>query len=302
MAALRWPVLLALLTIPHPAAAQSSLTHRGEGQAHVAAANVAIGAIGALAHALLTGSDRTRAIQGGALGGIVTYGGMRMVGSGPIPLRAAGMQVTAVGTSVSRNAGRGVPLLSDLDFPLLPFWIRVQTDSTGTDVDLSLSLATTVAVITLHHMHPEAKLNLRESLASGGPVMTVRGPFLVLHETPEHSSVTWGQALWGAWVAADGPNPQFGERVDRHEAVHAAQHLRGSVSYGRIQTRALLGTRMEWLLLDFIDPVWGLSDLHASLRGGNSRNNLIEREVDAVMGVFGCARHKTFCGWPGGPP
>src|SRR6478736_3168605 len=57
------------------------------------------------------------ALLGGTAGGLVTYGGMRMVGEST-PLRVPGLMLTGLGASLSRNAGAGVPALSRVVLPM----------------------------------------------------------------------------------------------------------------------------------------------------------------------------------------
>ena len=113
-------VIAVLMTVSGPARAQATPERtRGlisESQAFYALVNAAIGGVPAAVRAWHGHRSVRAALIGGTAGGLVTYGGMRLVGEST-PLRVPGLMLTAVGASLSRNAAAGVPAPSRVVLP-----------------------------------------------------------------------------------------------------------------------------------------------------------------------------------------
>ena len=91
------------------------------------ALNVAIGTSASIARAVITGAPLRTTIAKGFVGGSLMSTGMELVGTESPAVRFAGLQLTAIGASVSRNADNGAPILSDLTLPVYPFYLREGT-------------------------------------------------------------------------------------------------------------------------------------------------------------------------------
>src|SRR4051812_32551679 len=116
-----WAIAALLVTVSGPAGAQvSRAPGKGlvsESQAFYAVVNGAIGGVSAAVRAWHGHRSVPKALLGGTAGGLVTYGGMRMIGE-RTPLRVPGLMLTGVGASLARNAGAGVPALSRVVLPM----------------------------------------------------------------------------------------------------------------------------------------------------------------------------------------
>src|SRR3954466_11013640 len=107
--------LCLVLTIAavQPAAAQR-LERDQAAHVRYLALNVAIGTTASIARAVVSGRPLRTALVNGLFGGSLMGTGMELVGTESPPARFAGLQLTAVGASVARNAANGTPILSDI--------------------------------------------------------------------------------------------------------------------------------------------------------------------------------------------
>src|SRR5215207_9500369 len=135
-----WAATLLPLLLGMPVGAQSASTGgspaaeptsariegRGGSPAAYVGFNVWVGAVTAAVRAQRRGAPVMRAALAGAAGGAVTAAGQRLIGVGPAGLRLPGLQLTALGANVARNAGGGVPVLSDVVLPLYPLYVRIR--------------------------------------------------------------------------------------------------------------------------------------------------------------------------------
>ena len=114
-------IVAVLMTVSGPARAQASPAPTqglmSESQAFYAVVNGAIGGVSAAVRAWHGHRSVRAALIGGTAGGLVTYGGMRLIGEST-PLRVPGLMLTGVGASLSRNAAAGVPALSRVVLPM----------------------------------------------------------------------------------------------------------------------------------------------------------------------------------------
>src|SRR6476661_8721042 len=170
-------VIAVLTTVPGPARAQATPAP-GQGlisnsQAFYAGVNAAIGGVSAAVRAWHGHRSVRAALLGGTAGGLVTYGGMRMVGEST-PLRVPGLMLTGLGASLSRNAGTGVPALSRVVLPMplgsLELGLGESVHARYRFSASSLLLTSLVAV----GRPSGASLDLGRSLASLTPVFVTR--------------------------------------------------------------------------------------------------------------------------------
>ena len=114
--------IVALLVAGSPPAGAQVSSAPGQGlvsesQAFYVVVNGAIGGVSAAVRAWHGHRSVRAALIGGTAGGLVTYGGMRMIGEST-PLRLPGLMLTGIGASLSRNAAAGVPALSRVVLPM----------------------------------------------------------------------------------------------------------------------------------------------------------------------------------------
>lgn len=308
-------VLAALLLAPAPAAAQHATHLDGDRLSDhpqfYLAVNMLLAGTSAWVHAHFSGADRAAAFSRGVRAGVVTHAGQVLVGSGDRRLRFAGLQTVALGANLARNAGAGVPLLSDLTLPLYPLYVRVQTRDGVPAVSARLS-ATSVLAVLKYSRHWPGELDGRETLASGAPLF--RSPFRFVDcTTPSWQSCERkrnGQAMGGATIYAGGLAPEEAKRVVRHEAGHVAQFTRDAVLHAvpmsdavlrqaarRGGTGGLASLLSRHLVLDVFLPIAALKAMTEPLDDNHGSDSYYERETDAMMGLDLCQRRRYTCRW-----
>ena len=258
--------------------------------------NVWVGAVSAAVRAQRRGARVLRAALAGAAGGAVTAAGQRLIGVGPAGLRFAGLQLVALGANVGRNAGEGVPVLSDVILPLYPLYLRVQPGATHpVRVRVSAMALRGLAVAAVQRQS-RIRFDPMESLRTGAPVF--RSP---LNALPLGSSdagcieqrCVVGLHLTGAIIYAGGSDPRLaalrGETL-RHEASHLAQFARDGVLFGVPASDRLLAAGGRpgrwlrgWLVADVALPLLGADLLTTAATSDPDVQSLYEREVRAMM-------------------
>src|SRR4051812_17945480 len=155
----------------------------------------------------------------GAVGGSVIYVGKRIVVGRYQFAGLLGRQVGAVGESVVRNAGAGVPSLSELVFPIGVGRVYFKpTSHTFRFVPDGFAIGHTVAAI----QEKGLRFDLRKSLSAGTPLFYADNKILIVsRDSQEVSGVTAAGVILLANV------PAFGARVEqvtrKHELVHMIQ-------------------------------------------------------------------------------
>jgi hypothetical protein len=190
--------------------------------------NVGITALSAWLQGRGARTSVPRAVLAGAVGGSLMYAGQRVVGSAQPALRLLGVQTVALGANVARNTAQGVPALSDLTFPVFPFYVRVRphADPAITVRVSTVALVSGIRMGTRYRRWPE----LGESLVSGGLVFRVPGSDL--HCYLEDGSCLVGRVgehVFGAVAFAESPDPCSTGLVVAHELGHIAQDARDAV-------------------------------------------------------------------------
>ena len=303
-------VIAVLLTVPGPARAQATPPPtRGlvsESQAFYAVVNGAIGGVSAAVRAWHGHRSVRAALIGGTAGGLVTYGGMRMVGQST-PLRVPGLMLTGVGASISRNAAAGVPALSRVVLPMPLGSLELGLgESLHARYRLSASSLLMTSFVALARPSGTS-LDFGKSLASLTPVFVTRSGLRAVGSSEEASAA--GQQFRRVILLSEQSNKPL-DAVLRHESVHVAQELRDEILFSTDIGDALLarggtiGKRLSGVMsLDLVRPLnlldggLGLT-MHA--RNGTSwvRDTYSEREAYLLSGERPCSPDgRTRCSW-----
>jgi hypothetical protein len=276
-----------------------------ESQAFYAIVNGAIGGVSAAVKAWHGNRSVRAALLGGTAGGLVTYGGMRMIGEST-PLRVPGLMLTGLGASVSRNAAAGVPALSRVVLPMPLGSLELGLgDSARTRYRFSASSLLMTSYVALARPSG-ASLDIGKSLASFTPVFIARDR---LHDIASEGSSFAGQEFRRVITLSEKSSKPLDD-VLRHEAVHVAQEARDEILFGNDIGDALLarggaiGKGLSRVMsLDIVRPLnlldggIGLT-MHA--RNGTSwvRDTYSEREAYRLSGERPCSKDgRTRCSW-----
>ena len=299
-----------LVNVSGPAGAQvSSAPGKGlvsESPAFYAVVNGAIGGLSAAVRAWHGHRSVRAALIGGTAGGLVTYGGLRLVGEST-PLRVPGLMLTGLGASLSRNAAAGVPALSRVVLPMPLGSLEVGLgDSVRTRYRFSASSLLMTSLVALGRPSG-ASLNIGQSLSSFTPVFVARSG---LHDvgSSEHAPAAGQQ--WRRVILLSEQSKKPWESVLRHESVHVAQEVRDEILFATDIGDALLarggaiGRRLSGVMsLDVVRPL-NLLDIGLGLtmqaRHGTSwvRDSYHEREAYLLSGERPCSPDgRTRCSW-----
>jgi len=302
-------VIAVLMTVPRLAPAQATPSPAqglvSESQAFYAVVNGAIGGVSAAVRAWHGHRSVRAALIGGTAGGLVTYGGMRLIGEST-PLRVPGLMLTGLGASLSRNAAAGVPALSRVVLPMPLGSLELGLgDSVRTRYRFSASSLLMTSLVALARPSGTS-LDLGKSLASLTPVFVARNG---LHVVGSSDASAAGQQFRRVVILSEQSNKPL-DAVLRHESVHVAQELRDEILFSTDIGDALLarggpiGKRLSRVMsLDIVRPLnlldggLGLT-MHA--RHGTSwvRDTYSEREAYLLSGERPCsADGRTRCSW-----
>jgi hypothetical protein len=299
-----------LVTVSGPARAQATPPPTqglvSQSQAFYAVVNGAIGGVSAAVRAWHGHRSVRSALLGGTAGGLVTYGGMRLVGEST-PLRVPGLMLTGLGASLSRNAGAGVPVLSRV---VLPMPLGSLELGLGESVHARYRVSASSLLMTSYVAlaRPSGtSLDIGRSLASLTPVFVTRGRLRVVGASEDESAA--GQEFRRVIRLSEQSNKPL-DAVMRHESVHVAQELRDEILFSTDIGDALLGRggtigrRLSGVMsLDLVRPLnlldggVGLT-MHA--RHGTSwiRDTYSEREAYLLSGERPCSPDgRTRCSW-----
>ena len=303
-------VIAVLTTVSVPARAQATpLPPRGlvsESQAFYAVVNGAIGGVSAAVRAWHGHRSVRAALIGGTAGGLVTYGGMRMIGEST-PLRVPGLMLTGVGASVSRNAAAGVPVLSRV---VLPMPLGSLELGLGESVHARYRVSASSLLMTSYVAlaRPSgASLDIGKSLASWTPVFMTRGGLEVIGSS-QHAPAA-GQQFRRVIMLSERSNKPL-EAVLRHEAVHVGQEVRDEILFATDIGDALLarggtvGRRLSGVMsldvvrpLNLLDAGVGLT-MHARYGTSWVGDSYHEREAYLLSGERPCSPDgRTRCCW-----
>jgi hypothetical protein len=309
----RLPVVLAiiavLMTISGPARAQATPPPTqgliSESQAFYAVVNGAIGGVSAAVRAWHGHRSVRSALIGGTAGGLVTYGGMRMVGAST-PLRVPGLMLTGLGASLSRNAAAGVPALSRVVLPMPLGSLELGLgESVHARYRFSASSLLMTSYIALARPSGTS-LDMGKSLASLTPVFVTSSG---LHVVGASDAAAAGQQFRRVIMLSEQSNKPL-EAVLRHESVHVAQELRDEILFSTDIGDALLarggaiGQGLSRVMsLDLVRPLnlldggIGLT-MHARHGTSWAGDTYSEREAYLLSGERPCSPDgRTRCSW-----
>jgi len=225
-----------------------------------------------------------RVLAAGLAGGTLIYAGQRVIGSHDPRLRLPGLQLAAVGASISGNIARGRRPWSDLTLPLFPFYLRVRTEP-AVSVRVRLSTMAVVSGIRMAATYHQAP-DLLRSLESGAPVFAVPRERLQCCEYSGGSCTVElaGQHVFGAVAYATD-----GHACLCHEFGHVAQDIRDAVLFAVPLSDLLLsrtGSVGRWLdrylVLDGALPLMLLNNTVGDRRLGCGSGSFYECEVNRL--------------------
>ena len=279
--------LVPLMAAAHPASAQRPERDQA---AHVRylALNVAIGTTASLARAVVAGTHVRTALAKGLLGGSLMSTGMELIGTESPSTRFAGLQLTAIGASVIRNADNRAPLLSDVTLPIYPLYVRVRP-GTATPITARLSVVSTARLASLLSGGRKPSLDWSATMATGAPVL--RSPRWRLPSTscPPPCEGSFAQHNAGVIVYSASAGTDYDlRRTLAHESLHLAQQTRDAVldaipasdaALGRLGTGGRSISRL--FVLDFLMPLRFVDEGEVMIRGAPRRNSWYETEARA---------------------
>jgi hypothetical protein len=206
------------------------------GHLAVLGGNALLGGLSAGVASRIRGGDFSDAFLRGLAGGAVVYGGKRVAVE---PFGGAGLlgrQLSAVGASMVRNAGDGLPALERLSLPAGPLWVHLQAERPHIRASVDL-MATGWLISGL--ANPDLRFDAGLSISSGSHV------FVADNRIIDTESEFHAHAITEPGMIAMGRVPAFGRRVAsevfRHEIVHVLQMDQLFLSVTRPGEQAVLG-------------------------------------------------------------
>jgi hypothetical protein len=278
-------VLIALA--PHTAPAQE-LQRDPAAHRRFLALNVAIGATASVARAVASGTSVRAALAKGLLGGSLMSAGMELIGTESRAARFAGLQITAVGASVARDADAGGPLLSDVTLPIYPFYVRVRPQAAH-PVTARLSVLSAARIATVMASGSRPRVDWRETLITGAPVLRSSQWRLPSSSCPPPCAGSFAQHNAGLVIYSASAGTDYDlQRTLAHESVHLAQQTRDAVLAAIPASDAALErlgpggrTLSRFLVIDVVMPLRFLDEGELRMRGGPRRSSWFETEARA---------------------
>jgi len=252
------------------------------------ALNVAIGATTSVAHAVASGTPIRIALAKGLLGGSLMSAGMELIGTESRAARFAGLQLTAVGASVTRNADVRAPLLSDLTLPIYPFYVRVRARDAH-PVTARLSVLSAARIVTVMAAGSRARVDWRETLVTGAPILRSPEWRLPSASCPPPCAGSFAQHNAGLVIYSASAGTDYDlQRTLTHESVHLAQQTRDAVLNSIPASEAVLArvgpvgrTVSRFVVFDLFMPLRLIDEGELRMRGGPRRSSWYETEARA---------------------
>jgi hypothetical protein len=279
--------LAALVLVPGIASSQA-LERDQAAHARYLALNVAIGATASVARAVASGTPVRVALAKGLLGGSLMSGGMELIGTESRSARFAGLQLTAVGASVARNADARAPLWSDITLPLYPFYVRVRPQASR-PVTARLSVMSAARLASVMTSGSRPRVDWRETFATGAPVLSSPRWRLPSSSCPAPCEGAFAQHNAGVVVYSASAGTDYDLRRSlAHESLHLAQQTRDAVLDAIPMSDAALGrlgsggrSLSRFLVLDVLMPLRVIDEGELRMRGGPRRSSWYETEARA---------------------
>jgi hypothetical protein len=187
--------------------------------------NVLLGGLTAAARALVDGHDPARAFAFGALGGAVHFAGKHVGPVSGFPGGIPGVVLSATGTAVVSNAGRGAGLLDELYVPVGPVRVRI-TPRAPRKVYLAINVFETGIL---------ARSLARDGMAVDWDLSASTGTFAFVTRN-RHIRMPDGELVQGVASAPTIVVSTFStdqSRTVRHEFVHVQQQWFLDEAWGR---------------------------------------------------------------------
>lgn len=279
---------LALIALAPRVASTQALQRDPVAHRRFLALNVAIGATTSVARAVASGSPVRAALVKGLLGGSLMSAGMELIGTETRAARFAGLQLTAVGASVTRNADVGEPLWSDITLPIYPFYVRVRAqDSHPVTARLSILSAARLATVMASGSRP--RVDWSETLATGAPILRSSEWRLPSSSCPPPCAGSFAQHNAGLVIYSASAGTDYDlARTLAHESVHLAQHTRDAVLDAIPASDAALArvgplgrTLSRFIVVDPFMPLRLIDEGELRVRGGTRRSSWYETEARA---------------------
>lgn len=279
--------LVPLMVAARPASAQRLERDRS---AHVRflALNVAIGTTASIARAVVAGTSVRTAVAKGLLGGSLMSTGMELIGTESPSTRFAGLQLTAVGASVARNADNRAPLLSDVTLPIYPLFVRVRP-GTSTPITARLSVMSTARLASLLSGGHKPSIDWGATMATGAPVLQSPRWRLPSKSCPPPCEGSFAQHNAGVIVYSASAGTDYDlRRTLAHESLHLAQQTRDALLDAIPASDAALGhlgtvghSISRFVVLDFLMPLRIVDEGEVMMRGAPRRSSWYETEARA---------------------
>lgn len=263
-----------------------SLERDRAAQARYLALNIVIATASAVARATASGTSIRSAVAKGIVGGSLMGAGMELLGTEAAAVRFAGVQLTGIGASVTRNADVGG--LSDLTLPVYPFYVRVRPGSARPiTARLSLLSAARLATVLASADHP--RLDWGASLVTGAPVLRSPRWRLPSSSCPPPCAGSFAQHSTGVIIYSSSAGTDYDlQRTLAHESVHLAQHTRDVVLDAIPMSDAALARLgrpgrllSRFLVVDALLPLKLIDEGEAHMRGARRRDSWYEVEARA---------------------
>jgi hypothetical protein len=281
-------LLLAALVVPRHTSGAQGLERDRTAHARHLAFNVALGATVAAARAAITGTPLRVALSRGLVGGSLMSVGMELVGTESTNARIAGVQLAAVGASVSRNVEAGTPMFSDLTLPFYPLYVRIRPGAPN-PVTARLSVLSAARLTSVLTRSDRPTVDWGATLATGTAVLASPRWRLESKSCPPPCLGSFAQHNAGVIVYSASAGTDYDlRRTLAHETIHVVQHTRDVVFNAIPASDAVLAragrtgrTLSRFLVADFLLPLRFIAEADSRLRGARPRESWYEIEARA---------------------
>ena len=252
------------------------------------ALNVIIGVTTSMARAAVSGAPIGPTLKKGLIGGSLMSAGMELVGTHSSGARFAGLQLTALGANITRNADAGVPMLSDVTLPIYPFYVRVRP-SAEHPVTARLSAMSAIRLASLMTDGKRPSIDWTQTLATGAPVFRSPRWRLPSASCPPPCEGAFAQHNAGMIVYSASSGTDYDlSRSLAHESLHLAQQTRDMVLHSIPASDAGLArlgepgrTISRFLVVDVMQPLRFIDEGELRIRGAPRRQSWYETEARA---------------------
>jgi len=252
------------------------------------ALNVLIGATTSMARAAVSGAPIGTTLRKGLIGGSLMSAGMELVGTQSSGTRFVGLQLTALGANITRNADAGVPMLSDVTLPIYPFYVRVRP-SAQHPVTARVSTLSAVRLASIMTDGRRPSIDWTQTLATGAPVFRSPRWRLPSASCPPPCDGAFAQHNAGMIVYSASAGTDYDlDRSLAHESLHLAQQTRDMVLHAIPASDAALtrlgdpGRRISrFLVVDLMQPLRFIDEGELRIRGAPRRQSWYETEARA---------------------